>query len=36
MKNVLLYGDSNIWGDNFITGCRIPLEKQWAYILKNK
>ena len=36
MKNVLLYGDSNIWGDNFITGCRIPLEKQWAYILKDK
>ena len=34
MKNILLYGDSNIWGDNFITGCRIPKEKQWATILK--
>ncbi len=36
MKNVLLYGDSNVWGDNFITGCRIPKEKQWTNLLREK
>lgn len=36
MKNILIYGDSNVWGDNFITGCRIPKEKQWVNILRKK
>ena len=36
VKKVLIYGDSNTWGDNFITGKRIPDEKQWVNILKNK
>ena len=35
MKKILIYGDSNTWGDNFITGMRIPYEKQWANILQN-
>ena len=34
VKKVLIYGDSNTWGDNFITGKRIPDEKQWVNILK--
>lgn len=36
MKKVLIYGDSNTWGDNFITGERIPYEKQWVNILRKK
>lgn len=36
MKKVLIYGDSNVWGDNFITRKRIPDDKQWVNILKNK
>ena len=36
MKNILIYGDSNTWGDNFITGERIPEEKQWVNILRTK
>lgn len=36
MKKVLIYGDSNTWGDNFIMGKRIPDEKQWVNILQNK
>lgn len=36
MKNILIYGDSNVWGDNFITGCRIPKEKQWTNILREE
>ena len=36
MKKILIYGDSNVWGDNFFTGVRIPDEKQWVNILKNK
>lgn len=36
MKRVLIYGDSNVWGDNFILGERIPHEKQWVNILKEK
>ena len=36
MKHILLYGDSNVWGDNFISGCRIPSENQWANILRKK
>ena len=36
MKKILIYGDSNVWGDNFLTGIRIPDEKQWVNILQNK
>ena len=36
MKKVLVYGDSNVWGDNFLTGERIPDDKQWVKILQNK
>lgn len=36
MKKVLVYGDSNVWGDNFLTGERIPDNKQWVKILQNK
>lgn len=36
MKKILVYGDSNTWGDNFITGQRIPDEKQWVNILRKK
>ena len=35
MKKVLIYGDSNTWGDNFILGNRIPDDKQWPNILQN-
>jgi len=35
MKKILIYGDSNVWGDNFLTGIRIPDEKQWPNILQN-
>lgn len=35
MKKVLIYGDSNTWGDNFILGERIHDEKQWPNILQN-
>lgn len=34
MKKVLIYGDSNTWGDNFILGKRIPDENQWPNILQ--
>lgn len=34
MKDILLYGDSNVWGDNFISGKRIPRERQWVNVLK--
>lgn len=34
MKKILIYGDSNVWGDNFNTGVRIPDEKQWPNILQ--
>lgn len=34
MKKILIYGDSNVWGDNFFTGIRIPDEKQWPNILQ--
>ncbi len=34
MKKILIYGDSNVWGDNFLTGQRIPDEKQWVNILR--
>ncbi len=36
MKNILIYGDSNTWGDNFITGIRIPFDKRWPNILQKK
>jgi len=36
MKKILIYGDSNTWGDNFNTGKRIPTSKQWPNILKKK
>lgn len=36
MKKILIYGDSNVWGDNFFTGVRIPDDKQWVNILKDK
>lgn len=33
MKKILIYGDSNVWGDNFLTGKRIKDKYQWANIL---
>lgn len=36
MKKILIYGDSNVWGDNFITGIRIPDETQWPNILQKQ
>lgn len=36
MQKILVYGDSNTWGDNFITGKRISEEKQWVNILRKK
>lgn len=36
MKQVLIYGDSNVWGDNFLLGKRIPSEYQWVNILRKK
>ena len=36
MKKILVYGDSNTWGDNFITGIRIEDKYQWVNILGNK
>ena len=36
MKKILVYGDSNVWGDNFLTRKRIPDDKQWVNILQNK
>ena len=36
MNKILIYGDSNTWGDNFTTGIRIPDEKQWVNILRKK
>lgn len=36
MKKVLIYGDSNVWGDNFITRKRIPDDSQWANILQKR
>lgn len=35
MKKVLVYGDSNVWGDNFITRKRIDDDKQWVNIVQN-
>lgn len=36
MKKILVYGDSNVWGDNFSTGVRIDDGKQWPVILQKK
>lgn len=36
MKKILIYGDSNTWGDNFFLGRRISDERQWANILQSK
>ncbi len=36
MKKILIYGDSNVWGDNFSTGVRIDDDKQWPIILQNQ
>jgi len=36
MKKILIYGDSNVWGDNFLVGKRIPEEKQWPNILQSQ
>lgn len=36
MKKVLVFGDSNTWGDNFLTRRRIPDDKQWCNILQEK
>lgn len=36
LKKILVYGDSNTWGDNFITGKRIADDKQWVNILRKK
>lgn len=34
MKKILIYGDSNVWGDNFYTNKRIEENKQWPNILE--
>lgn len=36
MKTILIYGNSNVWGDNLITNRRIPYKKRWANILQKK
>ena len=36
MKKILIYGDSNTWGDNLFLGRRIDDDKQWANILQRK
>lgn len=36
MKKILVYGDSNTWGDNFLVGKRIDDDKQWVNILQKK
>jgi len=34
VKKILIYGDSNTWGDNFIEGRRIDDDKQWPNIIQ--
>ena len=36
MKRILIYGDSNVNGRNFITATTIPEDKQWPGILKTE
>lgn len=33
---ILIYGDSNVWGDNFYTKVRLDDELRWANILEKK
>ncbi len=35
MKKILIYGDSNTWGDNLITKKRLADEYLWANKLNN-
>lgn len=36
MKKILVYGDSNTWGDNFLTNKRIKDKYQWCNILNKR
>ena len=36
MKKILIYGDSNTWGDNFLTNQRIPDDNQWPNLLQKE
>lgn len=36
MKKILIYGDSNTWGDNFLKRQRIDYDKQWPNIIQEK
>lgn len=36
MKNILLYGDSNIFGYNPVTELRYPLEERWTFKLAER
>lgn len=36
MKSILIYGDSNVWGDGDPSGKRIPMQCQWTNILRSK
>lgn len=36
LKKILIYGDSNVWGDNFLTGERIQDKLQWPNILQER
>ena len=36
MKKILVYGDSNTWGDDFVNRRRIPKDKQWPVILQKE
>jgi lysophospholipase L1-like esterase len=35
MKKVFIYGDSNVWGDNF-AGARVPYHLRWVSRLKRR
>lgn len=34
MKRMLIYGDSNVWGELALSGCRMPHNEQWPNILR--
>lgn len=36
MKSILIYGDSNVWGDGDPSGKRIPMQCQWSNILRKE
>lgn len=36
MKKILIYGDSNTWGDDFTTGIRLEDKLQWPNLLQKK